>query len=344
MALLGTTVIEHLLTTQKEHPEATGSFTRLLSELIVAAKIISREVNKAGLVDILGYAGRENIQGEQVQKLDEFANKTIIERMAHTGELCAMASEEDPDIIAIPERFPKGNYVLFFDPLDGSSNIDVNVSIGTIFGIYRRVTSLPGELTLEDLLQKGSKQVASGYFIYGSSTMMVYTSGDGVNGFTLFPSIGEFLLSHVNIKIPARGKTFSINEGYYNYWTNEVKNLVNYFKTPDKETKRPYTGRYIGSLVADFHRNLLHGGIFMYPSDTKDPKKPFGKLRLMYECNPLAFVVEQAGGYSSTGFQNTLDVEPQELHQRVPLYIGSKEDVLIAEQFIKGERNSEPKD
>jgi fructose-1,6-bisphosphatase I len=340
MALLGTTVIEHLLTTQKAHPEATGSFTRLLSELIVAAKIISREVNKAGLVDILGYAGRENIQGEQVQKLDEFANKTIIERMTHTGELCAMASEEDPDIIAIPERFPKGNYVLIFDPLDGSSNIDVNVTIGTIFAIYRRVTSQPAEPTLEDLLQKGSKQVASGYFIYGSSTMMVYTSGNGVNGFTLFPSIGEFLLSHVNIKIPARGKTFSINEGYYNYWTNEVKNLVNYFKTPDEKTKRPYTGRYVGSLVADFHRNLFHGGIFMYPSDKKDPKKPFGKLRLMYECNPLAFVVEQAGGYSSTGLQNTLDVDPQELHQRVPLYIGSKEDVLIAEQFIKGERNS----
>jgi fructose-1,6-bisphosphatase I len=340
MALLGTTVIEHLLTTQKAHPEATGSFTRLLSELIVAAKIISREVNKAGLVDILGYAGRENIQGEQVQKLDEFANKTIIERMAHTGELCAMASEEDPDIIAIPERFPKGNYVLIFDPLDGSSNIDVNVTIGTIFSIYRRVTSLPAEPTLEDLLQKGSKQVASGYFIYGSSTMMVYTSGNGVNGFTLFPSIGEFLLSHLDIKIPFRGKTFSINEGYYNYWTNEVKNLVNYFKTPDEKTNRPYTGRYIGSLVADFHRNLLHGGIFMYPPDKKDPKKPFGKLRLMCECNPLAFVVEQAGGYSSTGFQSTLDVEPQELHQRVPLYIGSKEDVLIAEQFIKGERNS----
>jgi fructose-1,6-bisphosphatase I len=340
MALLGTTVIEHLLSMQKEHPEATDSFTKLLSELIVAAKIISREVNKAGLVDILGYAGRENIQGEQVQKLDEFANKTIIERMSHTGELCAMASEEDPDIIAIPDRFPKGNYVLIFDPLDGSSNIDVNVTIGTIFSIYRRVTSLPAEPTLEDLLQKGSKQVASGYFIYGSSTMMVYTSGNGVNGFTLFPSIGEFLLSHVNIKIPARGKTFSINEGYYNYWTDEVRNLVNYFKTPDKETERPYTGRYIGSLVADFHRNLLHGGIFMYPPDKKDPKKPSGKLRLMYECNPLAFVVEQAGGYSSTGFQNTLDVDPQELHQRVPLYIGSKEDVLIAEQFIKGERNS----
>jgi fructose-1,6-bisphosphatase I len=336
MALLGTTVIEHLLTTQKKHPEATGSFTKLLSELIVAAKIISREVNKAGLVDILGYAGRENIQGEQVQKLDEFANKTIIERMSHTGELCAMASEEDPDIITIPERFPKGNYVLIFDPLDGSSNIDVNVTIGTIFSIYRRVTPPNSEPTLEDVLQKGSKQVAAGYFIYGSSTMMVYTTGSGVNGFTLFPSIGEFLLSHVNIKIPTRGKTFSVNEGYYYYWADEVKNLVNYFKTPDKETNRPYTSRYIGSLVADFHRNLLHGGIFMYPADKKDPKKPSGKLRLMCECNPLAFVVEQAGGYSSTGFQRTLDVEPQELHQRVPLYIGSKEDVLIAEKFIKG--------
>ncbi|MGQ9570747.1 MAG: class 1 fructose-bisphosphatase [Thermodesulfovibrionales bacterium] len=339
MALLGTTVIEHLLTTQKEHPEATGSFTKLLSELIVAAKIISREVNKAGLVDILGYTGRENIQGEQVQKLDEFANKTIIERMAHTGELCAMASEENPDIITIPERFSKGNYVLIFDPLDGSSNIDVNVTIGTIFSLYRRVTYPSSEPTLEDVLQKGSKQIAAGYFIYGSSTMMVYTTGNGVNGFTLFPSIGEFLLSHVNIKIPARGKTYSVNEGYYNYWPDRVKKLVNFFKTPEKETNRPYTGRYIGSLVADFHRNLLHGGIFMYPADKKDPKKPSGKLRLLCECNPLAFIVEQAGGYSSTGSQRTLDVKPQELHQRVPLYIGSKEDVLIAEQFIKGEKD-----
>jgi fructose-1,6-bisphosphatase I len=339
-SFLGTTVIEHLLTTQKAHPEATGAFTRLLSELIVAAKIISREVNKAGLVDILGYAGRVNIQEEQVQKLDEFANKTIVERMAHTGELCAMASEEDPDIIHIPERFPKGNYILIFDPLDGSSNIDVNVSIGTIFSIYRRVTSPPADPTLEDLLQKGSKQVAAGYFIYGSSTMMVYTSGNGVHGFTLFPSIGEFLLSHENIKIPMLGRTFSVNEGNYNYWSEDVKALVNYFKTPDKETKRPYTGRYIGSLVADFHRNLLHGGIFMYPADKKDPKKPSGKLRLMCECNPLAFVVQQAGGYASAGFQNILDIDPGELHQRVPLYIGSKEDVLIAEQFIKAGKSS----
>jgi fructose-1,6-bisphosphatase I len=339
-SFLGTTVIEHLLTTQKAHPEATGAFTSLLSELIVAAKIISREVNKAGLVDILGYAGRVNIQEEQVQKLDEFANKTIVERMAHTGELCAMASEEDPDIIHIPERFPKGNYILIFDPLDGSSNIDVNVSIGTIFSIYRRVTSSQADPTLEDLLQKGSKQVAAGYFIYGSSTMMVYTSGNGVHGFTLFPSIGEFLLSHENIRIPTKGKTFSVNEGYYNYWPEEVKALVNYFKTPDKETKRPYTGRYIGSLVADFHRNLLHGGIFMYPADKKDPKKPSGKLRLMCECNPLAFVVQQAGGYASNGLQSILDIDPGELHQRVPLYIGSKEDVLTAEQFIKAEKSS----
>lgn len=339
-SFLGTTVIEHLLTTQKAHPEATGAFTSLLSELIVAAKIISREVNKAGLVDILGYAGRVNIQEEQVQKLDEFANKTIVERMSHTGELCAMASEEDPDIIHIPERFPKGNYILIFDPMDGSSNIDVNVSIGTIFSIYRRVTSQQADPTLEDLLQKGSKQVAAGYFIYGSSTMMVYTSGNGVHGFTLFPSIGEFLLSHENIRIPMRGKTFSVNEGYYNYWSEEVKALVNYFKTPDKETKRPYTGRYIGSLVADFHRNLLHGGIFMYPADKKDPKKPSGKLRLMCECNPLAFVVQQAGGYASNGLQSILDIDPGELHQRVPLYIGSKEDVLTAEQFIKAEKSS----
>jgi fructose-1,6-bisphosphatase I len=246
-----------------------------------------------------------------------------------------MASEEYSDIIYIPDRFPKGNYVLIFDPLDGSSNIDVNVSIGTIFSVYRRVTSPPSDPTLEDLLQKGSQQVAAGYFIYGSSTMMVYSSGDGVHGFTLFPSIGEFLLSHENIKIPSRGKIFSVNEGYYNYWTEEVRAIVEHFRTPHKETKRPYTGRYIGSLVADFHRNLLKGGIFMYPADKKDPKKPTGKLRLMCECNPLAFVVQQAGGYASTGLQNILDVDPNELHQRVPLYIGSKEDVLVAENYLK---------
>ena len=332
---VGMTVTEHILEKQRENPEATGAFTRLLAELIVAAKIISREVNKAGIGDILGYAGRENIQGEEVQKLDEFANRTIIERMGHMGQLCVMASEEDADIIEIPPRYPKGNYVLIYDPLDGSSNIDVNVSIGTIFSIHRKITR-DDDGTLSDVLQPGYKQVAAGYFIYGSSTMMVYTTGEGVHGFTLFPGIGEFLLSHENIRIPERGRIFSVNESYYNYWSDGVKRLVEHFKSPD--TKPACTARYIGSLVCDFHRNLLKGGIFMYPADTKDPKKPHGKLRLMCEANPLAFVVKEAGGYASTGTEPILEIEPEELHQRVPLFIGSKEDVELAERYVRGEQ------
>ncbi len=329
----GMTVTEHILAKQRENPEATGTFTRLLSELIVAAKIISREVNKAGIADILGYAGRENIQGEQVQKLDEFANRTIIERMGHIGHLCVMASEEDADIIEIPSQYPKGNYVLIYDPLDGSSNINVNVSVGTIFSIHRKVSSNE-EGTLSDVLQPGYKQVAAGYFIYGSSTMMVYTTGRGVHGFTLLPGIGEFLLSHENIRIPERGRIFSVNESYYNYWSESVRRLVDYFKSPD--TKPAYTARYIGSLVSDFHRNLLKGGIFMYPADTKDSKKPHGKLRLMCEANPLAFVAREAGGYASNGEKPILEIEPDELHQRVPLFIGSKEDVELAEGYVQG--------
>ena len=331
---IGMTVTEHILEKQRENPEATGAFTRLLSELIVAAKIISREVNKAGIADILGYTGRQNIQEEDVQKLDEFSNRTIIERMGHIGQLCVMASEEDADIIEIPARYPRGNYVLIYDPLDGSSNIDVNVSIGTIFSIHRKISD-EEDGTLSDVLQPGYKQVAAGYFIYGSSTMMVYTTGQGVHGFTLFPSIGEFLLSHENIRIPERGKIFSVNESYYNYWSDGVRRLVDYFKSPD--TKPVYTARYIGSLVSDFHRNLLKGGIFMYPADTKDPKKPHGKLRLMCEANPLAFVVKEAGGYASTGEKPILEVEPEELHQRVPLFIGSKKDVELAERYVQGE-------
>ncbi|OEU48567.1 MAG: fructose-bisphosphatase [Desulfobacterales bacterium S3730MH5] len=327
------TVTEHILEKQRKNPEATGAFTRLLSELIVAAKIISREVNKAGIADILGYAGRQNIQEEDVQKLDDFSNRTIIERMGHIGQLCVMASEEDADIIQIPPKYPKGNYVLIYDPLDGSSNIDVNVSIGTIFSIHRK-TSDEEDGTLSDVLQPGYKQVAAGYFVYGSSTMMVYTTGEGVHGFTLFPSIGEFLLSHENIRIPERGKIFSVNECYYNYWSDGVRRLVDYFKSPD--TKPAYTARYIGSLVSDFHRNLLKGGIFMYPADSKDPKKPHGKLRLMCEANPLAFVVKQAGGYASTGEKPILEVDPAELHQRVPLFIGSKKDVELAEKYVQG--------
>ena len=331
---IGVTVTERILDKQRENPEATGAFTRLLSELIVAAKIISREVNKAGIVDILGYTGRQNIQEEEVQKLDDFANRTIIERMSHIGQLCVMASEENADLIEIPSRYPKGNYVLIYDPLDGSSNIDVNVSIGTIFSIHRKIT--PGEDgTLTDVLQPGHKQVAAGYFIYGSSTMMVYTTGHGVHGFTLFPGIGEFLLSHESIRVPERGKIFSVNESNYNYWSDGVRRLVDYFKSP--ETKPPYTARYIGSLVSDFHRNLLKGGIFMYPADTKDPKKPHGKLRLMCEANPLAFVVKQAGGYASTAEKPILEIEPEDIHQRVPLFIGSKKDVELAEKYVRGE-------
>ena len=334
---VGITITEHILRQQRENPKATGAFTTLLNELIVAAKVISREVNKAGLVDILGGTGEVNVQEEQVQKLDVFANRVIFERMCHMGQLCCMGSEEVADLIDIPSQYPKGNYMLVFDPLDGSSNIDVNVSIGTIFGIYKRESKDANEeVLLDDVLQPGRKQVAAGYFIYGSSTMMVYTTGDGVHGFTLYPSVGEFLLSHENIRIPERGKIYSVNESYCGYWDEKTKAAIDYFKTKDKKTGRPYTARYVGSLVADFHRNLLKGGIFMYPADLKDPKKSTGKLRLMVEANPLAMVVTQAGGYASDGHGPILDVQPEELHQRVPLFIGSKKDVEIAEAFISG--------
>ncbi len=338
----GITVTQHILNQQRENPEATGAFTTLLNELIVAAKVISREVNKAGLVDILGATGKINVQEEQVQKLDLFANQIIIERMQHIGQLWCMGSEEDPDLIDIPPHYPKGDYILLFDPLDGSSNIDVNVSIGTIFGVFKRKDGdSSSDLLLGDALQPGMNQVAAGYFIYGSSTIMVYTTGNnsGVHGFTLFPSVGEFLLSHENIRIPEQGKIYSVNEGNYQYWDEKTLALVDYFKTKDKKTGRPYTSRYVGSLVADFHRNLLKGGIFMYPADNKDPKKPTGKLRLMVEANPLAMVVKEAGGYASDGHGPILDIDPLELHQRVPLYIGSKKDVELAEEFISGKRS-----
>jgi len=296
------TLTQHVLNEERENPEATGAFTNLLNELIVAAKVISREVNKAGLVDILGPTGDINIQEEQVQKLDEFANRVIIERMQHVGQLCCMGSEEIADLIDIPPQYPKGNYILLFDPLDGSSNIDVNVSIGTIFGIYRKESEETDiNFLLSDVLQPGIKQVAAGYFVYGSSTIMVYTTGNGVHGFTLYPSVGEFLLSHENIRIPEKGKIYSVNEGNYQYWNEKTRAMVDYFKTRDKGTGRPYSSRYVGSLVADFHRNLLKGGIFMYPSDLKDPKKPTGKERFMVEANPLSMVVNEARGYASDG-------------------------------------------
>jgi fructose-1,6-bisphosphatase I len=336
---VGTTITEHILRQQRLNPEATGAFTTLLNELIVAAKVISREVNKAGLVDILGPTGQVNVQQEHVQKLDVFANQVIVERLKHVGQLCCMGSEEVADLIEIPAQYPRGEYILLFDPLDGSSNIDVNVSIGTIFGIYKlKPERTSSDVLLADVLQPGKNQVAAGYFIYGSSTVMVYTTGNGtgVHGFTLFPSVGEFLLSHENIRIPEKGKIYSVNEGNYAYWDERTLALVDYFKAKDKETGRPYTSRYVGSLVADFHRNLLKGGIFMYPADLKDAKKPAGKLRLMVEANPLAMVVQEAGGYASDGHGPILEIEPKELHQRTPLYIGSRTEVSFAEAVISG--------
>lgn len=321
------TVTEQLLLHQKASPMATGRFTRLLNELILAAKIISREVNKAGLVNVLGFTGETNIQGEKVKKLDEYANSVLIYRMQRSGLLCAMSSEENADLIEIPDTFQHGDYILIFDPLDGSSNIDVNVNIGTIFSIFRR-TGEGGPIKLEEVLQKGSEQVAAGYFLYGTSTMMVYTTGDGVHGFTLDPSVGEFLLSHQDIKIPETGKIYSINEGYWDYWDEPTREVVSYFKSSTNDHKKPYSSRYIGSLVSDFHRNLIYGGIFLYPRDYRDSKRTSGKLRLLCEANPLAFVVEQAGGMAIDGKNRILDIEPHELHQRVPLFIGSKNDVL----------------
>jgi len=323
-----TTVQQHILDEERLHPGATGDFTALLTSLTLSAKIISREVNKAGLVRILGETGDINVHGEAVQKLDEFAQQTIERAMGHNGHLCVMASEESENIIPIPNSSKKGKYVLMFDPLDGSSNIDVNASIGTIFSIHRRVTNHSPDGRIEDCLQKGIDQIAAGYFIYGSSTMMVYTTGHGVYGFTLDPSLGEFLLSHEYIRIPSRGRIYSINEGNMNVWDEGTRRYISYVKDDEKELGHPYSLRYIGSLVADFHRNLLKGGIFLYPG-------PKGKLRLLYEAAPLAMVVEQAGGAASTGSERILDIQPTSLHQRVPLIIGSKDDVREYNRFYR---------
>jgi fructose-1,6-bisphosphatase I len=333
------TVLEHLLLHQKESPMATGRFTRLLNELILAAKIISREVNKAGLVDVLGFTGETNVQDEEVRKLDEYANKVLIHRMARAGVLCAMGSEENADLIEIPDPFPRGDYFLMFDPLDGSTNIDANVNVGTIFSIYRLPPERPNAgctPLLSEVLLPGCQQVAAGYFLYGTSTMMVYSAGKGVHGFTLDPSVGEFLLSHPDIKTPELGKIYSVNESYWHYWDAAAQESVAYFKSLENERRKPYSLRYIGSLVADFHRNLLYGGIFLYPADARDPKKPQGKLRLLCEASPLAYLAEQAGGRATDGSRRILDIEPHELHQRVPLFIGSKRDVeKIGEIFAK---------
>ena len=327
------TIGRHLVEQQKKIPQSTGDLTSLIWDLTAAFKIISVAVNKAGLIDILGVTGEKNVHGEQVKQLDIFAHDTIVRAMSYDGHLCLMASEESPDIIPIPNKFRKGKYVLLFDPLDGSSNIDANVSVGSIFSILRKKNK-NSEGRLEDCLQPGTEQVAAGYVIYGSSTMLVYTTGDGVHGFTLDPDIDEFLLSHPNMKIPPHGSVYSINEGYYNQWHKTTQTYIQFLKN-GRENNKPYSLRYIGSLVADFHRNLLQGGIFLYPANYQNPDSPRPKLRLLYEANPLAFIVEQAGGRASTGHERILKIQPTSLHQKVPLVIGSYDNVLAYETFLQ---------
>jgi fructose-1,6-bisphosphatase I len=331
------TISRHIVEEERKHPEATGQFSNILYDIALAAKIISREVNKAGLVDILGNTGKTNVHGESVQKLDIFAHDVIYKAMDHTGNLCCMASEEYPDVLPIPDRFPTGEYVLLFDPLDGSSNIDVNVSTGTIFSIHRKISE--GERgTLDDCLQPGYRQLAAGYVVYGSSTMLVYSSGAGVHGFTLDPSIGEFLLSHPNIRMPTPpDRSYSINEAYYSRWSPGQRRLMEHMKGLDGSSAT-FSSRYIGSLVADFHRVLLKGGIFMYPADAGTGT---GKLRLLYEVAPLAYIVEHAGGRASDGRRDILKIEPRGLHERTPVYIGSREFVDLAESFLAEPQKSE---
>ena len=311
------------------HPSATGELSGILYDLALAAKMIANKVRRAGLADILGAAESMNIQGEIQQKLDLFANEIIIKALDHTGRLCAMASEEEADIIPIPETFKTGGYALLFDPLDGSSNIDVNVPVGTIFSVLKKISRGPRG-TLEDMLQPGRDQVAAGYVIYGSSTMLVYSTGQGVHGFTLDPMLGEFLLSHPDIHIPEHGHYLSVNGAYEQHWTEPVKALMRRYRGLDGK-REPMSVRYVGSMVADFHRNLLGGGIFAYPANAKSPN---GKLRLLYECNPLAYICEQAGGAAFDGTRRILDVQPTELHQRTPIFVGSKGDVSIAREML----------
>lgn len=328
------TLERFIMEQEEKYPTATGEFTSVLYGLTLAAKLIWREVSKAGLVNILGTTEQTNFTGDILKKLDLFADETMYKTMYHSGHLCAMASEESNGLIEIPEKYLGGNYILTYDPLDGSSNIDANITIGTIFGIYRRISN-SGHGTLEDCLQPGYKQIAAGYIIYGTSTMFVYTTGQGVHGFTLDPSVGEFLLSHENITIPKKGKTYSINEGNFYLWDPKMQEYIQYLKKIDSATGRPYSLRYIGTMVGDIHRTLLYGGIFIYPADQNNPD---GKLRLMYECNPMAFVMEQAGGKASTGKQRILDVIPTSLHMQTPIIIGSANDVTLCEEFLANTR------
>ena len=326
------TLGEFIIENQNSFKYTSGELSRLINAIRLAAKVVNHEVNKAGLVDIIGTSGDTNIQGEDQQKLDIYANNLFIKAMTRRNIVCGIASEEEDHFVAInsQDENNQNKYVVLIDPLDGSSNIDVNVSVGTIFSIYRRITEVGTPVTINDFLQKGHKQVAAGYVIYGTSTMLVYTTGDGVNGFTLNPAIGTFYLSHPNMQFPQDGKIYSVNEGNYIHFPQGIKNYIKYCQM--EEGDRPYTSRYIGSLVSDFHRNMIKGGIYMYPKSSKNSN---GKLRLLYECNPMAFIAEQANGLASNGYSRIMDIQPSKLHQRVPFICGSKKMVLKAEEFMK---------
>ncbi len=329
-----TTIERFIFDQEHRYPEATGELSNLLYDIALAAKIIAAAIRRAGLVEVLGKAGKRNVQGEEQQKLDVIANETFKNCLNHTGRVCVMGSEEDEDIIPVPPEYPVGKYAVLFDPLDGSSNIDVNSAVGTIFSIYRRI-SMEGRGTAADVLQPGCKQVASGYVMYGSSTMLVYTTGQGVHGFTLDPTIGEFLLSHPRIVTPRVGMYYSVNESNFGRWDRGMQTAVRGLKGDTPELMKPKNSRYIGSLVADFHRNLIAGGIFLYPADTRNPQ---GKLRLLYEASPMAFIAEQAEGSATDGVNRILDIIPHGLHQRTPLVIGSREDVgFVADALRRAE-------
>jgi fructose-1,6-bisphosphatase I len=337
MGNTGTTLVRHLLADQGVFTAATGEFTALLTQISLAAKIISRELNQAGLVGQLGYTGEVNVQGEKVKKLDQWSNQVFVDVLAESRLACTLVSEEMEEPLHLEECCEKGKYVVCFDPVDGSSNIDINGILGTIFSVHRRRSHGPNH-TPSDILQRGTEQVAAGYVIYGPSTILVYTTGRSVNGFTLDLNTREFILSHPNIRIPKRGNTYSVNEGHYHRWHPETRKVVDYLRQVDKGSGRPYSLRYAGSLVADLHRTLLEGGIYLYPADADDPDKPTGKLRLLYEAAPLGFITEVAGGRATTGEMRILDIQPSTYHQRVPLIIGGADDVALAEDFYQNRR------